>query len=121
MKRADPTKRQSALLRPRAESAQAFDTEDCSTQNCTMSRTVYELVRGELVGDETNHGVEVQLTIDEISEDESAPPTRRVIAHTLVTTRVNAPDGSYVLRFDFEGQRREESVRVESGDVLRSY
>jgi hypothetical protein len=84
-----------------------------------MSRIVYELVRGELVGDETNHGVEVQLTIDEISEDESAPPTRRVIVHALVTTRVNAPDNAYVLRYAFEGQQREESVRVESGDVLR--
>jgi len=84
-----------------------------------MSRTVYELVSGELVGDETNHWVQVQLTIDEISEYESAPPTRRVIVHALVTTRVKAPDGSYVLRYAFEGQIREEFVRVENGDVLR--
>jgi hypothetical protein len=95
--------------------------EGGDAQNCAMSRTVYELVSGELVGDERNHKVQVELTINEIAEDESAPPTRRVIAHTLVTTRVNAPDGAYVLRFDFEGQPREEIVRVESGDVLRNH
>jgi hypothetical protein len=86
-----------------------------------MSRTVYELVWGELVGDETNHKVQVELTINEITVDELEPPVRRVIAHTLVTTRVKAPDGSYVLLFAFEGQLREELVPVESGDVLRSH
>jgi hypothetical protein len=84
-----------------------------------MSRTVYEIVSGELVGDETNHKVQVELTINDITVDELEPPVRRVIAHALVTTRVKAQDGSYVLRFAFEGQLREELVRVESGDVLR--
>jgi hypothetical protein len=99
----------------------SVDREGPGAQNCAMSRTVYELVWGELVGDETNHKVQVELAINEITVDESESPVRRVIAHAVVTTRVNVQDGKYALRYTFEGQLREELVRVESGQVLGSH
>ena len=85
------------------------------------SETKIEYVMGELVRDDgKTYHPKLKLTVKEMYVDEKAEPVARAVARNELTpmSGMVIEDGSYTLRYTFDGEQQEHAVRVESGTML---
>ena len=87
------------------------------------NKTVIEHVMGELVSKDNpnkKYAPKLKLTITEMYVDEKAAPIARAVARNELTpmSGMVIEDGSYTLRYAFDGEQQEHAVRVESGTML---
>lgn len=86
------------------------------------STTVIQQILGDLLHDEkvVYQGVRLTLVVNEIGVDEETRPVRRVIEKMTLSpmSGMVINDGNYILRYAFDGQTKEDTVRIERGYLL---
>jgi hypothetical protein len=87
------------------------------------SQTKIEHVFGELVSKtdpQKKYTRKLKLTITEMYVDEEREPVARTVARNELTPMSGKviDDGEYTLRYTFDGEQQERSVRVENGTML---
>ena len=85
-----------------------------------MSKTVIERVSAELVGNGKTRTVTLKLTVKELMTNESPTPVDRAIdsAELDPSSARAIEDGSYTLRYIFNGKPKEDRVRMQGGFML---
>jgi hypothetical protein len=86
-----------------------------------MSRTRFEQIPAELIGDAGRYVVRLDITVIEQLADESARPLKREVDKVSLASRAGAPDGNYTLRYSFDGKQKEELVRLEALGMLAGH
>jgi hypothetical protein len=84
-----------------------------------MDRVVTKRVRGELIREGKTYTVMLDLTIKQVQPDESETPINIIQREAL--TSVFGPvieDGSYTLRYIFDGKQEEHRARVQGGTLI---
>ncbi len=83
---------------------------------------VVEHVIGELIrdGDEKTYHPKLKLTVNEFTPDQELAPVKRWLdRHDLTPmSGMVIEDGKYTLRYMFDGQPQQHSVRVQGGTLL---
>ena len=90
---------------------------------CSMSsKTKIEYVMGELVTEDgkQKYTPKLKLTVKEMYADETPMPVARAVAQNELTptSGLVIEDGTYKLRYAFDGQQQEHSVRIQGGHML---
>ena len=82
-----------------------------------MANAVIEHTTGELVGEGHRHDVRLKLTVKELYSNESPRPVARAIERIELASK-GVQDGSYTLRYAFDGKQEQTGVRVQHGMLL---
>lgn len=82
-----------------------------------MSRTTLEYVWAELIDENRIHRVRLTLTVREITVDEGAEPVVRGVLRADSDAIDGVKDGRYKIRYLFDGNEIEDSVRVDQGYI----
>ena len=95
-------------------SVNLYDEEQGPGDNDGMKRTAVDQVLGQLAGEGKTYNVKVDLTVKEIWVAENMTPADRVVTHATLssTSNIVLEDGSYMLRYCFNGTLEERAVRV---------
>ena len=83
-----------------------------------MSNTVIEYIPAQLVQNGKSCNVKLKLSVTEHKVDESAVPVARTIERYELVPISGLEDGSYTLRYLFNGKQKEDSVRVQGDRLL---
>lgn len=87
-----------------------------------MTTTRFEQITGELEGEGRRYNVRLDITVKELFSNESAQPVNRAIARmALSPTGERVQDGSYTLRYVFNGKQEQDSVRIHLGMLLSGH
>jgi hypothetical protein len=87
-----------------------------------MSTTKYEQILGELLrdGKVVYTAIRLDIKVTEMRVDEDTMPVARAIAEMALSpmSGLAVADGSYKLRYTFDGKQHKDSVRVQGGHLL---
>lgn len=84
-----------------------------------MTRRVNERIWAELEGGGNKYDVELDLTVMELYGTGPMPDDRAIERYALAPSSQSvAPDGSYTLRYSFNGRKEEVPVRIQGGHLL---
>lgn len=83
-----------------------------------MTNTVIEYVPALLVQDGKPRDIKLKLTVKELTTDERFAPVVRAIARAELASANGLEDGSYTLRYTFDGKQEVDFVRVKYGMLL---
>ena len=85
-----------------------------------VSNTVIEYVMGELSNASRKYIVKLKLTVTEKMVNERPAPVARTVARHELTpmSGIVIEDDNYTLRYDFDGQQQQHSVRTQGGTLL---
>jgi hypothetical protein len=87
-----------------------------------MTKTRFEQIPGELEGEGRRYTVKLDITVKELFSNESEQPVDRAIARMALSPRgERVQDGSYTLRYVFNGKQAQDSVRTQHGMLLAGH